>query len=248
MSDLAPWLTTAFLTGLLGGVHCLGMCGGIVTALHTRPGAAVIAVRPAALPLSGIHWAYHTGRLTSYAVAGAIAGMVGSAALLFGTVRPVQHAGYLIANGFLIALGLYLAGWWPGFAYIERGGKILWQRLAPYARRAWLGPPSWRQAYGAGLLWGWVPCGLIYTTLMTAMTTGSPERGALILFAFGLGTLPNLLFIGTAAQQLHRFMRQRIVRYIAGFIIISFGLWGLWHAHQIVQTEGGWFCTTEVGR
>jgi sulfite exporter TauE/SafE len=260
MNDLMPLLVTAFMTGLLGGVHCVSMCGGIVAALPVRrPQAAATFPVPVVSfnsALSATHslsslLAYNAGRLGSYAVAGALAGMVGSAALLFGQVRPLQHAGYLVANIFLMALGLYLAGVLPAFANIERLGGQLWRRLAPRAAQT-LSPP-WaptvshtQRAFFTGALWGWVPCGLVYSNLIVAMTSGSSTNGAALLLTFGLGTLPNLLLAGVAAQQLRRWMQQIWVRRGAGAVIVMFGLWGLWRAHHLVQTEGGWFCTSPL--
>jgi sulfite exporter TauE/SafE len=262
MNDLMPLLVTAFMTGLLGGVHCVSMCGGIIAALPAhRPRSsaafplpvvsyeAVVSASPAVQVSSLL--AYNAGRLGSYAVAGALAGMVGSAALLFGQIRPLQHAGYLIANFFLMALGLYLAGVLPAFANIEHLGGQLWRRLAPRAAQT-LSPP-WaptvshtQRAFFTGALWGWVPCGLVYSNLIVAMTSGSSTNGAALLLAFGLGTLPNLLLAGVAAQQLRRWMQQIWVRRGAGAVIVMFGLWGLWRAHHLVQTEGGWFCTSPL--
>ena len=243
--EVWPLLITSLLTGLFGGVHCVAMCGGIVAALHSRRGSPVLQITStsSALPSWAAHLGYNAGRLSSYTLAGALAGGVGSAAWLFGDVRPVQHAGYLVANLFLIALGLYLAGWLPVFARIEALGRGLWRKLAPRATRS-LGANSLPQAWLTGALWGWVPCGLVYSTLLVAMISGSALNGALVLLAFGVGTLPNLLAAGFAAQHLQRWLARRSVRWAAGALVLSFGLLGLWRANLLVQQQGGWFCVT----
>lgn len=274
--EIWPLLITSVITGLLGGVHCLGMCGGIVAALHSRPSALtpalpatnfpvpVVAAPNTALPTPGVNaaqknvalpsWAaqlgYNAGRLSSYTLAGALfgtlSGGLGSAAWWLGSVRPLQHAGYLVTNFFLIALGLYLAGGLPVFARIEALGRGLWRRLAPRAAHALAAPnkTSFSQAWLTGALWGWVPCGLVYSTLLVAMISGSARNGALVLLAFGIGTLPTLLAAGFAAQQLRAWLARRGVRWAAGALVLSFGLLGLWRAHLLVQQQGGWFCLT----
>lgn len=240
-------VATGLLIGLMGGVHCVGMCGGIVVALHSPSSAFPVPVVTQTKVASAFstQLAYNAGRLTSYALAGAIAGTLGSAALLFGTLRPLQHAGYWLANGFLVALGLYLAGVFPNFARIESLGKHWWKKLSPSAMHSLaVSRHSLTQAFSVGLLWGWVPCGLVYSALIMAMTSGSPTRGAAVLLAFGLGTLPNLLAAGVAARHLRLWLARRGVRRAAGAVVVGLGLLGLWHAHHVVQAEGGWFCTT----
>ncbi|MDR2838914.1 MAG: sulfite exporter TauE/SafE family protein, partial [Azonexus sp.] len=142
-----------FLVGLLGGVHCVGMCGGIVSALSLGgPGRW------------SLHLAYNGGRLVSYAAAGALAGGVGAASLGLGGQWPVRLALYLLANLMLVALGLYLLGVTRALAFTERAGQHLWRRLQPLTRR-FLPARTVAQAFPLGLLWGWLPCGLVYSAL-----------------------------------------------------------------------------------
>ena len=213
-----------FLIGLLGGVHCAGMCGGIVSALSAQtvrlPGA------PSALPL---HLAYNFGRISSYVIAGALVGAIGSFGMLFKDMLPVQMALYVAANLMMIALGLYLTGFTRSLAFTERLGQSLWKRIQPYTRR-FLPVRSVAQAYPLGLLWGWLPCGMVYGVLTAALLSGSAQRGAATMLAFGLGTLPNLLLAGLLLQRLRSVVQAPYVRLVSGLVVIAFGVWGLINA------------------
>jgi hypothetical protein len=211
-----------FLTGLLGGVHCAGMCGGIVAALSGQVGGR-------RLPL---HLAYNGGRVLSYALAGALAGAAGSVGLLLDGVLPVQLALYVLANVMLIGLGLYLAGVSSVVAWIERLGMALWRRIQPLTRSL-LPADTLPRALGLGLLWGWLPCGLVYAVLTTALLTGDALDGAAIMAAFGLGTLPNLLLAGLALRRVTAATRARPLRVAAGGLVLGFGLYGLANAASL---------------
>lgn len=216
-----------FLIGLLGGVHCVGMCGGIVGVLSTQtvraPGA------PSAFPL---HLAYNLGRISSYVIAGALVGLVGSLGLLLNGMLPVQMTLYIAANLMMIALGLYLTGFTQSLAFTERLGQSLWKHIQPYTRR-FLPARSVAQAYPLGLIWGWLPCGMVYGVLTAALLSGSAERGAATMLAFGLGTLPNLLLAGMLLQRLRRIVQARHVRLISGLLVMAFGIWGLINATSL---------------
>ena len=213
-----------FVVGLLGGTHCVGMCGGIVGAL-AMGGATRWSM----------HLAYNGGRLLSYAVAGALAGALGAASSGLEGQVPVRHLLYLLANLMLVALGLYLLGLTRALAFTERAGQHLWRRLQPLTRR-FVPARTMAQAFPLGLLWGWLPCGLVYSALASALTAGSAERGAMLMLAFGLGTLPNLLLAGIVLARVNEFVRRPWVRAGAGVLVLAFGLSGLfglsrlWHS------------------
>ena len=207
-----------FLIGLLGGTHCIGMCGGIVGALSMGSGSR---------PL--LHLAYNFGRIVSYGAAGAIAGAVGGAGLALSGQLPLRIALFVAANLMLIALGLYLTGFTRLLAPIERVGHVLWRRIQPATRR-FLPARSVKQALPLGMLWGFIPCGLTYSILATALVTGSGARGAGLMLAFGLGTLPNLLLVGMLFKRFRDFTRNRKVRIASGVLVLGFGLFGLYHA------------------
>ncbi len=203
------------LIGLLGGTHCIGMCGGIVGALSM--GA------PARLSL---HLAYNSGRIVSYAAAGAIVGMLGEASMALSDQLPLRTFLYLFANLMLIALGLYLLGVTRALAFTERYGQKLWRHLQPLSRR-YLPARTVAQAFPLGLLWGWLPCGLVYSALATALSSGSAWHGAGLMLAFGVGTLPNLLLAVLLAARLQAYALKPAVRMASGLLILGFGVWGL---------------------
>jgi sulfite exporter TauE/SafE len=242
-----------FLVGLLGGVHCMGMCGGIVSALAAnsgqgrartvqpvhvgqpvrdaleRAGAPALASAPPPSPAWRLQLAFNAGRIASYSVAGAVAGWTGALSLFVAHLLPVQALLYGLANLMLVALGLYLFGITRYIAPLERAGARLWARLRPLLGRL-LPADTLPRALGLGALWGWVPCGLVYSMLMTAVLSGGALPGAVVMLAFGLGTLPNLLFAGALMRWLSGHTRGRRLRQVAGGAVLATGLWGLAHA------------------
>lgn len=207
-----------FIVGLLGGGHCAGMCGGIVGALSLQSpqgGAAAILV----------HLAYNLGRIGSYVLAGLLAGLLGQAA---GNLMAVQNGLYLFASLMLIAMGLYLLGITQFLTPLERGGQALWRRIQPLTRR-FLPVSGIAQALPLGLLWGWLPCGLVYSALTTALASGSAGQGALLMLAFGLGTLPNLLLAGLLLARFRRFAQARATRVVSGLLVLAYGIIGLFN-------------------
>lgn len=210
-----------FLVGLLGGTHCVGMCGGIVGALAVQtPGGR------AGWPL---HLAYNLGRILSYTAAGALVGTIGGLGLAFGPVARVQLVFYLLASLMLVALGFYLMGFTRSLAFAERLGQGIWKRVQPFTGR-FLPVRSVAQALPLGMLWGWLPCGLVYSVLASALVSGSAVRGALAMAVFGLGTLPNLLLAGMLFSRFRRFAQSPAARAVSGLLVLGFGLYGLYNA------------------
>ena len=220
---------TAFIVGVLGGVHCLGMCGGVVGGLTFSLDAKVQTSWWKMLPYQLF---YNVGRLTSYAIIGALFGFLGAGLGTIAAFLPVQQSLQVVAGLFMVALGLYLGGWWFGVAKIEKFGQTIWQRLAPYAQKM-AAVKHYHQAWLYGLVWGWLPCGLVYSMLIMAMTAGSAVEGAGVMLAFGLGTLPNLLLMGVFAFYFTRISRLTWVRQLAGGSVIAMGVWQLYQAATI---------------
>lgn len=221
LSDVS--LLAAFLVGLLGGVHCAGMCGGIVAALSLgipSQGAARVARWPLLL-------AYNLARITSYTLAGALMGGVGWLAAHWSGLHQVQLGLQWLAAVFMIVLGLYLGGWWQGLALLERAGGHVWARIEPIGRR-FLPVRHPGQAFALGLVWGWLPCGLVYSVLVWSVSTADPWYGAALLLSFGLGTLPNLLAMGVLAERLSARVQDPRVRRLAGLLVTGFGLYALY--------------------
>ncbi len=216
---MGPDLAGAFVVGLLGGVHCLGMCGGIVGALTLGQPRA----RAAEPGFWLLQLGYNLGRLASYMAAGALAGGLGLLLAGAGPLADAQKLLGILAGLFMIVLGLYLAGWWSGLAKVEQAGGVVWKRIEPLGRRL-LPVRSPLHAFGLGMVWGWLPCGLVYSALIWSLSAGGVWQGALLMGAFGLGTLPNLLLMGAAAGWLGGLLRRPLVRKLAGSLVILFGL------------------------
>jgi len=221
----------AFLTGLLGGTHCVGMCGGIVAAMSFQGEVGKSEVGKSEVGKSGrqpfhFHIGYSVGRIASYAALGALAGLLGSAAFLSDSLYPLQRGLYVLAQVILILLGLYLAGLNQSIRVLERAGSSVWKRVQPLLAKV-MPVRNLGQAVAAGALWGWLPCGLVYSVLVMALSAGSAIHGAALLLAFGLGTLPNLLLMGWAAESLRNFARKTWVKRGAGLLVAAMGVWGL---------------------
>ena len=212
-------LASAFLVGLLGGGHCAGMCGGIV--------GAVSLSLPGSRPRIGFLLAYNLGRIASYGAAGLLAGAIGASSFFLDHVLPVERVLYALASVMLILLGLYLAGIWRGVVVLETVGGKLWRQVQPWSKR-FLPVRTLPQALALGSIWGWLPCGLVYSVVVAALATGSPWHGAALMLAFGLGTLPALLAMGMAAVRMRAVLQHVWVRRLSGLVVIGFGLLGLW--------------------
>jgi sulfite exporter TauE/SafE len=212
MSEIA--LATAFVAGLVGSTHCVAMCGGIATAL----GASGDGGRRVTVVLQ------QAGRISSYACAGAAAG--GLTALGGETLAiPAWGSMLRLATAVVIVLlGLHMAfgarARWLGVP--ERVGAIVWRRLAPVARRLSAVSPAPR-AFALGALWGWLPCGLVYSALLVAAVTGSAGAGAATMIAFGLGTLPAMAGLAFAGKRV--VLRDGALARLAGAVIVACGLW-----------------------
>ncbi|WP_104202725.1 sulfite exporter TauE/SafE family protein [Billgrantia saliphila] len=214
-----PPLLAAFVFGLLGGAHCIGMCGGIMSAL-------TFAVPPSMRSparLSGLLLGYNLGRIASYMSAGALVASLGTVIAL----SPAARLGLqLFAAVMLILMALYIANWWKGLLWVEALGRRLWRYLEPIGKRL-MPVVKVPQAIGLGAVWGWLPCGLVYSMLAWSLAIADPLRGAALMGAFGLGTLPALLVTGFAARQLGTLIRHRATRTLAALSIIAFALWQL---------------------
>ncbi len=229
MFELA--LAAAFVAGLAGGVHCAGMCGGIVGVLCHSPG------RQDAAPPARFLLAYNAGRIASYVCAGALASALGQAGLLTRAAPLLQPLMFALASLMLVALGAHLAGAASVMGRLEAAGARLWRGVAPWPRHL-LPVTTLPRALGLGALWGWLPCGMVYAVLLTALALGSWWQGAAVLAAFGLGTLPNLLGIGLLWRQFTKMRRAGLPRRLAGGAIAAFGVYGLIKAMQPAAVAG----------
>ncbi len=221
---------TAFTVGLMGGVHCVGMCGGIVGALSF---ASQNEKNAQSSSLFALLFSYNIGRLFSYTLAGGLMGTVGWLVSNWTGVQMVQVLLQFVAGLFMLMMGLYISGWWMGLAKVEKVGTVLWKRIQPMAQK-FMPIKTPVQAISLGLLWGWLPCGLVYSVLVWSVSAGSFQQGALLMLSFGLGTLPNLLAMGLFASQLKRFVQKQAVRNLAGGLVILFALWSLFLSARLL--------------
>jgi hypothetical protein len=219
MTDPTITITSAFIIGLLGGVHCVGMCGGIMNALSF----AIPQQPQATARIASTLLLYNLGRVFSYSLAGTMIGGLGM--LLQGPSGILGPSLRVFAGLMMIAMGLFLAGWWRGLAQLESlGNHVLWRHVQPLTNKLMPVTQSW-QALLLGMLWGWLPCGLVYSTLTLAGTTGDWQQAAMVMASFGLGTVPVMLLTGAFANQFKSWIQKTTVRNIAALLVIAFGVW-----------------------
>lgn len=224
---------SALLIGFLGAGHCIGMCGGISSAL-------TFAIKQEEkFQRLKIVCAYNAGRILSYVIIGSIAASLAAA---------LQNLGFpyfrVLAAILMILMGFYLSGFWKVLVWLERGGKFLWRYIQPFGNRL-MPVKNVRDALLLGALWGWLPCGLVYTALAFSTAQANYLDGAIVMLAFGLGTLPAVITGSFAADLIRRMMQGRAFRYLSALVMILFGVWTLYgslghahHAHHVEETSG----------
>jgi uncharacterized protein len=235
------FLPAMFLLGLAAGLHCVGMCGGIVAAFSMR---RVVPIVPA--PRAAPEWrrqlAFNGGRVATYALGGAAAGALGGATQLMQNALPAQTALFVLAQFALILAGLHLAGAGRLLARLEQLGAPLWRRVQPAAARL-AGAPSPLAAVAAGALWGLLPCAMVYGALATATLAGGAAEGALAMLAFGAGTLPWLLAAGASVARLRGWAGHARLRIAAGALVLGMGVFGLARAAELgAAVRAGLLC------
>ena len=232
---------TAFIAGLMGSVHCVGMCGGIVGALtYGLPGH----IRQSPARLMPFIFSYNIGRITSYTVAGMTVGYLGNVAGSF----IADYQGWMIlrilAGLIMITMGLYIGGWWQGLLRLEQLGGHVWKYLQPISKRL-MPVTTLPHALLLGLVWGWLPCGLVYTMLIWTLASGGWQEGGLFMLSFGAGTLPALFALGAASAWLGKTLNKPAWRHVAGAVVIVFGLWTL-ISTLLVQANVGLGCAVPL--
>jgi hypothetical protein len=238
LDALTTQVTAAFVLALLGGVHCAGMCGGFVGVLHLQ--------RVPQLSAAGLSFGYHAGRLTSYMLAGLLAGLLGGA--VYATdVLALQVLLLCAGSAMLLTIGASMLGKRAWLVRLEPLGARLWQAIARFARKVFP-PRTLKQSYVAGLLWGWIPCGMVYAALPLALTAGHPASGAAVMLAFGLGTLPAMVTLDIAASRFAGVPRLGVApglfasarswfKPLAGTMIVVFGVSGFANAARIAGAQ-----------
>ena len=236
---MSGWLqliaTTAFLVGLAGGVHCAAMCGGIIAACtRVRAGTGRGRWRLAA--------AYNAGRIASYILAGIAAGALGQTALVLRGGAAAQPIMLIAAGLSMLLLALYLAGYAPFVKRIDALGSFAWRFIQPYSRH-FLPADTALKALGLGAVWGWLPCGMVYAVLLTAIATGDALQGGVVMAAFGLGTLPNVLALSLVAAKLRGLTRRPALRMVVAGVVAGIGLFAIVIAtHPHAMAADGFLC------
>lgn len=232
----------AFIIGLLGSGHCIGMCGGINTMLtsalpqgkysHQQQIPTNTATTPPFSPHINkliLVLGYHLGRITSYCIIGAVVGFTGSiAAKNIGSPLAVLR---MVSAIFMILLGLYIGQWLMWLNRVEAIGKRLWQYISPFTQKV-IPVNNLKKAVALGLLWGWLPCGLIYSVLTWSLASGSLYAGAATMLFFGLGTLPALLTLSLSVNSINNLLVKPSARKLIAFLLISFGIYSFVVAYQ----------------
>ena len=211
-------LPAALLAGFFGGTHCIGMCGAIVLLFEQQP---VRTLRPWVRRI-----AYNGGRFGFYALLGAVAGAGGAVLTKVAGVNAGLMILRIIAGLLVVAIGVNLLFRWSATRFLEKAGAGLWQRLAPLARFV-MPVSSAGRALGAGFVWGALPCGLVYSAVAMAATTGNAIGGVTVMLAFWLGTLPALLLAGAGAGRMREVQSNVLYRRIAGLVVVAIGLFAL---------------------
>lgn len=227
MDALTSSLITAFLLGLFSTAHCIAMCGSVIGAL-TLSLPAEIREQPRRMFPYVLN--YNLGRILSYAIGGGIVGALASPLNNIGGLQWLQYLSVII----MVSMGLYLAGWFPRFAHIERIGGPVWRWLQPVGQK-FLPVKSLKQAFFLGAVWGWLPCGLVYAALVMAATTGDAVYSASVMLAFGLGTLPAVMGAGLFVGFLTMLARKPWFRKAAGLLIIAMAIAVLAIPHEALH-------------
>lgn len=213
-------LFVALLMGLFSSLHCIGMCGSIIGSLTFSLSPEIRQDKKRLLPFI---LSYNAGRITSYGIAGALAGLLEVLVTMpLGDThghRLLQIISAMIMTG----AGLYIAGWFPRFAYIEKLGLHIWRRVEPFGRKL-IPVQNYKNAYLFGMVWGWIPCGLVYAALALTVTTGSVIQSSLTMVAFGVGTLPAVMGVGVMISVLTRLAANQRFKQIVGLIMIALAL------------------------
>ena len=207
-------MLAALTLGLLSAPHCLAMCGGIMSAFSLSPASA-------ATSRTSVVVHYSLGRLTGYVLLGVIAGTLGMALSMTGSMAPAMLR--LFAGFMLVVLGAYTLGFTSMVQRFEKLGYGLWQGATNSVGRIDLS--QGRQQFLAGILWGWLPCGVVYSVLALAMGSANPLFAGLVMLSFGVGTLPAVAATGIAAGRLISWLRDHRTRLAVGLSLVGFGIW-----------------------
>lgn len=249
----APLVLAALSAGLLGGVHCIGMCGGIASMLTSAGKTArkIIPIVPASTQSStpqSASWRIpallHSGRIFTYILMGALAGGIGALGIRINPLMPMHTIMYVIGNLALIWLGLRLFGYTPHFAPLDRLVAKITTHIH-FSPRFSLLNQTQRYPFLVGMIWGLLPCGLIYGVLPFSLLSGNGWSGAALMFIFGISALPHLLFAQTIARWLHHSRIPTLLRGTGATLLTGIGIMGLWWSFNMTEMPT-FLCVTQT--
>lgn len=218
-------LLTVFLMGLLGSVHCVGMCGGIASLLGGQVSPGDMKNGQATIKQTIIYsLLYNIGRITSYVVAGILIAALGLVTAHAGQTVGIPDISRLVIGVLTIFFGFYLLGWTVFLSPLEKTGHLVWRYIEPFASK-FLPVRSPAQALLLGLLWGWLPCGMVYVALSWSVVAAEPIQGGLLMAAFGLGTMPAMFAIGAAGVHIRKMLASQQLRTAIGIFVVFYGLY-----------------------
>lgn len=242
-----PLVFAALTAGAVGGIHCVGMCGGI-SGLLTQAGQkhGISPARPnKVIPIAAVsHGSFgqdksgslharvmyqgllQGGRIFTYMIVGAFFGGLGAAGMVLKPYMPVQQMLFTLGNLMLILLGLRLLGLLPNVPFLQKGLSGWYDKLGKRL-------PSLQQAanypFFLGMGWGCLPCGLLYGVAPFALLSGSALSGAMLMLVFALGALPHLLLTQVIMQQARNYRLMKSLRYTCATVLMVVGALGLWY-------------------
>lgn len=202
---------SAFLIGLLGAGHCIGMCSGIASALS-------FSINPQQKNGLLALLLYNLGRISSYSLAGFIFAASSSLVILWMGGKESLIYLRIFAAFMMLLLAFYIARIWNGLLIVERAGQFLWRFIKPFAQY-FLPLKHPLLAFPLGFFWGWLPCGLVYSTLVWAISSANAVNGMMIMLGFGLGTLPAMMLVGSLSHKLKNILNKQWFRYGSGAIL-----------------------------
>jgi len=224
MNHLDPSFNTSFFVALLMGLfsafHCLGMCGSIIGSLTLSLKREIRENKRLLLPFVA---SYNSGRVLSYSMAGMLAGFAENVLSIPLGEGHGHRILQILSAIVMLGAGLHIGGWFPRFAYIEKFGNIVWRRIEPYGRRL-VPVETLPRAFVFGMVWGWLPCGLVYTALALAATTGDVFRSTFTMLAFGLGTMPAVMGVGIMTSWMVKLSNMKRFRELTGIVLILLAL------------------------
>jgi len=206
--------------GLFSAFHCLGMCGSIIGSLTLSLKREIRENKRLLLPFVA---SYNSGRVLSYSMAGMLAGFAENVLSIPLGEGHGHRILQILSAIVMLGAGLHIGGWFPRFAYIEKFGNIVWRRIEPYGRRL-VPVETLPRAFVFGMVWGWLPCGLVYTALALAATTGDVFRSTFTMLAFGLGTMPAVMGVGIMTSWMVKLSNMKRFRELTGIVLILLAL------------------------